>query len=242
MSAPELELDCEQGAQAAAYVLGALEPREAEGYREHLRVCAICREEVDELQPAADALPGSSPRIEASAELIERIMGAVRSEAQLLGAAGAQADRPPAARRRWRPVRVAALAAAATMAAGIAVGALVIDSGSSPAPQRVTSALVAGRARGGHAELRQSGTRAELVVSGIPQPPTGKVYQVWLARAGAPPRPTDALFSVTARGRGVVDVPGSLRGVQRLMVTAEPLGGSPHPTSAPIIIATLGPS
>ena len=106
----------------------------------------------------------------------------------------------------------------------------------------MTQALVAANAPGGHAELRQTGARAELVVSDIPQPPPGKVYQVWLAAPHGAPQPTDALFSVTKDGSASVDVPGSLRGIHLLMVTAEPPGGSRHPTSSPVITATLKPT
>jgi hypothetical protein len=73
----------------------------------------------------------------------------------------------------------------------------------------------------------------------MPQPPAGKIYQVWLARQGCASEPTDALFGVTRSGSGSVAVPQSLHGVAQLLVTAEPDGGSLHPTSAPIIIATL---
>lgn len=241
MSRRAADLDCAQRSQTAAYVLGALGSEEAELYREHLHSCAPCREEIDELQPAADALPETAPRFAASEALVQKVMATVRSEAELLNAAGPQADRPAVKRSRRRTRRVALLAATLTMAAGIAVGALVVASGPS-GDERVTTAHVAASAFGAQARLRQSSERAELVVAGMPQPPAGKVYQVWLARAHGAPQPTDALFSVTADGSGSVDVPGSLRGVKRLMVTAEPIGGSRHPTSAPVITATLLPS
>jgi len=34
-------------------------------------------------------------------------------------------------------------------------------------------------------------------------------------------------------------VPGALRGVARVLVTSEPSGGSPHPTSAPLLTFAL---
>jgi hypothetical protein len=37
-----------------------------------------------------------------------------------------------------------------------------------------------------------------------------------------------------------VGVPGSVKGVSRLMVTAEPAGGTLAPTTAPVIVASLG--
>jgi hypothetical protein len=51
---------------------------------------------------------------------------------------------------------------------------------------------------------------------------------------------TDALFNVTSAGRASVGVPVSLAGARAVMVTAEPRGGSLRPTSAPVIVATLG--
>jgi hypothetical protein len=79
------------------------------------------------------------------------------------------------------------------------------------------------------------GTRAELIVSGMPEPPIGEVYEVWLNRASEPAQPTDALFTVTSSGNGAVDVPGALRSVREVMVTSEPLGGSSKPTSAAVL-------
>ncbi len=73
----------------------------------------------------------------------------------------------------------------------------------------------------------------------MPQPPLGEIYEVWLARTSASPQPTDALFGVTNSGSGSVNVPGSLRGVREVMVTREPLGGSSHPTSAPLLRVVL---
>ena len=91
---------------------------------------------------------------------------------------------------------------------------------------------------GASASLHQIGDRGELVVSGMPQPALGKVYEVWLKRGGASPQPTDALFGVTSLGRGAVTVPSSLRGVKEVLVTSEPLGGSTRPTS-PVLLRVV---
>lgn len=228
--------DCDQHLQAAAYLLGALAPTEAEDYREHLQGCASCREEIEQLAPAANALPAGATPIRAPDELRQAVMKEVRAEAELLRAAGPQADRPPARAHRSRPrLRLALLAASFGIAA--AVIAVLMTAGSPPSP-RVTQARLAANIPGS-AEVRQSGTGAELVVSGIPQPPAGKIYEMWLAKPHQPPRPTEALFSVAADGDASVNVPGGLHGIQTLLVTAEPAGGSAHPTSPPIITATL---
>ncbi len=245
--------ECEERGQAAAYVLRALEHDEVERYREHVARCAVCWAAVAELQPVADSLPAAVPVVVASEALRERVMGSVRSEAELLDAAGARADRPnfarPRARLRLRrPQLLTArpalrrpqlLTAGAALVAGLLIGAIVLNTGSSTPAVRVTTAQLASLPAGAHATVRQVGAHAELVVSGIAQPPRGKIYELWLAGESGAPRPTDALFGVTRSGSASVNVPGDLAGVRRVMVTAEPLGGSQHPTSAPIIVATL---
>ena len=108
--------------------------------------------------------------------------------------------------------------------------------GSSSRPLGETS--VAAEFRGAHASLLKAGSRAELSISGMPQAPVGEVYEVWLSRRGGTPQPTDALFTPTMEGRGSVEVPGSLRGVEEVSVTREPVGGSSHPTS-PVVLRVL---
>lgn len=231
--------ECKERGQAAAYVLAALERQEAARFREHLGDCAVCRADVASLQPVVDSLPTSVPHVVASEELRERVMASVRSEAELLHAAGASADRPHPARPRLRSRRLQVLTVAGAMALGVLVGAIALDTGSRTPTPRVTSAQLASLPAGAKAVLRQVGAHAELVMSGVSQPPSGKIYELWLAREGKAPQPTDALFGVTHSGSASVNVPGNLSGVRQVMVTAEPLGGSPHPTSLAIIVARL---
>jgi anti-sigma-K factor RskA len=236
---PGGERECEQRAQAAAYVLRALEREEAERYREHLDRCGVCSAEVSSLQQIVDSLPASTPRLFAPRVLRERVMATVRSEAELLRAAGAEADRPQPARPGRRLRRPQLILTAAAMGVGLLVGALVINTGSQSPATQGTSAQLASAPPGAQAVLRRVDGHAELVVGGVSQPPRGKIYEIWLAREGGAPLATDALFGVNHSGSASVNVPGNLVGVQKVMVTAEPLGGSTHPTSPPIIIATL---
>jgi anti-sigma-K factor RskA len=232
--------ECEEREQAAAYVLHALEGSEAEHYREHLEHCALCSADVAGLHPVADLLLADVPHVPASPELGERVMASVRPEAELLKAAGAKADRPPSVRLKQRIRRPQLLVGAVAMGVGLLIGAIVINTGSRAPGTRVVPAQVASASSGARASLREVGGHAELVVSGVSQPPRGKIYEIWLARAGADPQATNALFGVTRSGGDAsVDVPGNLAGVHQVMVTAEPLGGSAHPTSSPIIVATL---
>ncbi|HMH46389.1 MAG TPA: anti-sigma factor [Solirubrobacteraceae bacterium] len=241
MSSREPHADCPVSVDAAPYVLGALEDAELQRYREHLSACTSCRAEVAELQSVADELPASAPPVLASAALRERILATVRAEAALLSAAGDEADRPPRQVSRWRTRRFSLLGAGAGLAGAVAVlVAILIGVGSGTSEStKVTRGIVEANAPGARASLRQSDGRAELVVSRMPQPALGKIYEVWLSRGKGDAQPTDALFSVTSGGSGSVAVPHSLRGVKEVMVTSEPLGGSLHPTSQPVIRVAL---
>ena len=74
---------------------------------------------------------------------------------------------------------------------------------------------------------------------GLPAPPSGRVYQVWLKRDGHPPMPTAALFVPSRDGAAAASVPGSLDDVDQVMVTDEPDGGSPQPTGRLLAVADL---
>jgi len=227
--------DC--GLDAAAYVLGALEKDELGAFRAHLSGCAACREETAALQQVADALPAAAPAIAPPQDLRRRVIEAVRVESKG-GASPTLADRRPARPHRRLPFGLprpaGALGGALAVAAAVVVAIVLASGGSSPT--RVIQANVRGA---GTAELILSGGRGELVVSHFPSPGSGRIYQVWLQRPHRAPSPTHTLFGVTTGGAGEVGVAGDLHGVSEVLVTAEPLGGSRVPTTAPVITAQL---
>jgi anti-sigma-K factor RskA len=225
--------DC--GADAAAYVLGALEREEAEAFRAHLTSCVVCRDEVSAFQEVADALPLVARAQPVPHRLRRRLMASVRAEPR-----GSRATRRRLLRLPPGPFTAMsspALTLSAVVAAlVVAIGAVTLFSGASET--RLYSANVSWH---GNAQLRVTGGRGELVVRGMPAPPANKIYEVWLLKRGnRAPSPTSALFSVTSTGSGSVDVPGSLRGVSAVLVTPEPAGGSALPTHAPVLEARLG--
>jgi anti-sigma-K factor RskA len=226
---------CERGTDAGAWVLGALDDSAGAAYGEHLRTCAHCQAEVARLRVPADAMALATEQVAPPPELRDRIMRVVESEAQLLRAAGPEADRPPAPRerraRRWflRPLPVAGLAAA-TLAVGVAGGVLL--SGESTRTVQANVAMA-----GAAATIHISGDRARLEVRGMRNPPPGHVYEVWVKRGDGAPEPAGALFTVL-HGHGAVDV-GSIKDVDVVMVTSEPDGGSVVPSGNPVITAAV---
>ncbi|MGH2900741.1 MAG: anti-sigma factor, partial [Solirubrobacteraceae bacterium] len=183
------------------------------------------------------------PQLTAPPEIRNRVMSVVRAEAELLAAAGPMADRPvrrePA--RRFSLLRLrpwpATVLATSLLALGIGGGALFAGgSGPDRAPRTIACASAPA---GATCQMRVAEGGAKLVVAGLATPPQGRIYQVWLDRDnGTAPEPTEALFSVR-KGRASVDVPGDLTGVEQVLVTDEPLGGSEVPTRQPVIAARV---
>ena len=220
----------------AAYALGALDPSEVASFEAHLPTCAACRDELAAFQHVVDALPMSAPRHPVPRRLRRRVMGAVRRDAEQTGNGRER-------RRGWsverfslqRPAGALAAVAAALVLALVVVGGIAVFGSSSTHTYAAQVTGVQGTAR-----LTVSGGHAQLIVRHFSPPPQGKIYQVWVARKGQAPSSTGVLFSVTRSGNSDVDVPGSLHGVNAVMVTPEPAGGSKAPTHAPVITAMLG--
>ncbi len=236
--------DCPRGIDTGAYVLRALEPDESHGYAEHLEVCGHCRLVVNDLRLAVDALSIAAPQTAPPAALKSRIMAVVGAESELLLAAGPAADRPPVAtvspRRRRRPASrkglrpvLAGVLASALLGLGV-VGGLAVRGGGEP-ETRTLAAWAKGPA---DARLTVTGDRASLELTGMPSPPPGRVYQVWVDRGDGHPQPTHTLFNVRSDGRARVAIDESVAGVERVLVTVERSGDNLAPSTDPVITAT----
>jgi len=220
-----------------AYLLGALSESETLAFEDQLRVDPDLKAEVDHLRVASDALPNSPIQMTPPPELKSRVMAIVNAEAELLHAAGAGADRPAAVKPRrnplaWFTLRPGLALAATVLVLALGVGALVGSSALDGGDETTTVATL------GSAKLiqRDSG-HSTLVASKLKSPGPGRVYQVWLQHKGEAPEPTNALFSTNKNGEASVDVPGSLKDVDAVLVTNEPEGGSTAPTTKPVIAA-----
>jgi anti-sigma-K factor RskA len=224
---------------AALHLLGLLDDEQNEAFLEHARSCAVCRDEIGSLQAAVDVLPATVPQLSAPEHVKRLVMKVVHGEA----VPDARAPRRLPGVRRWlAPVQLTsprpalALGAAVLVAVGVAIGALSASSPSG-ATTRVVSADVT--IAGARATLHQSGGHDWLTVAGMPQPPAGRIYEVWVKRPGGSPQPTSSLFTPTKAGTASAAVPEGLSHGSEVMVTQEPAGGSQAPTSMAIIVARV---
>lgn len=211
--------------ELAAYLLGALDPGEAAALEQHLAGCEECRTELEWLRPAAQLLPEAVERIEPPPELRARIMGEVRDDAK---------PERVATMRRWALPRLAlrpaiGLVLLALLVAGVA-GYAIRDGGESG---EAATTVAAGHAPGVTAKMVREGETGTLRLANVHPLPSGKVLQAWVRR-GKKIESAKTLF-VPDREGDATAVIDHMAGVNAVMVTEEPRGGSDYPTGEPIV-------
>jgi anti-sigma-K factor RskA len=237
MTGPQAAAHRDRRDDLATYALGALGEAEAAALEAHLASCADCRRYLDELRPGIDLLAASVPQLPPPPALRERLLTTVDAEAERI--ADASSPAPRRRRRSWRGLAVrpaTALAAAFVLLAGAAVGYILhgsSGSGRSVTPAHPTPAAPPGSVSASLARVDGSGT---LEVRRMPPLPGRDVYEVWTKR-GPALRP-ESTFVLRRDGSANAAVP-DLSGASAVLVTREPHGGSQHPTSPPLLRASL---
>ena len=227
--------------EIGAYLLGALTDLERQAFERHVAGCAECRDELERLRPAADALPRSVEQVEPPPGLKTSLMEVVESEAR--ERSGEPAARPRAPRR----IRLPSLAGfrpalvAAALALGLVTGFAVAQLGGDDDDARTVAATVdQGRLPDASGRLSIQGAGEDgaiLTVHGMPPAGGERVYQAWVQRDGmVVPQPT---FEVGADGGGAVAVPDDLSGAEAILVTREARGGARAPSERPLIRVPL---
>jgi anti-sigma-K factor RskA len=234
----------------AAWVLGALDPAEADAIRAHVEGCPTCREVAGRLRRVVGAIPLAVEESVPPPRLRERVLAAAAASSRPSGAEVAvRKSRPqPAAPSlsaapplvqfgRRIPFYAVAAVAAVALLAGFLVGQVALR-----APQPPAQSQVARFTMGGHQEM--SGAQANVIdlkadglalvdFRGLPQPGAGRVYEVWLIPKTGNPESV-AVFVPDGNGSKVVLVNRSLAGYSVMAVTNEPApDGSAAPTQQP---------
>ncbi|MFV0126238.1 anti-sigma factor domain-containing protein [Streptomyces sp. HMX112] len=238
-------------APSGAYALNALPDDERAEFERHLRDCPACAQEVRELSATAARL-GTAVASAPPAAMKQQVLAQITTVRQLppTMAPGAITPRAAPGRTGRLPRLVlAACAAVATAFGGVAVWqhqeARQAEEQARRAEQRAADmarVLVAPDAR--TVTGSKGGAKATVVVSreensavflasGLPELSSGKTYQLWFDDGG------------TMRPAGLIGEDGSLMmeggvdGATGMGVTVEPAGGSPRPTTAPVMLMSL---
>ncbi|MCG8926058.1 anti-sigma factor [Lentzea sp. CC55] len=226
-----------------AHALGALPGAERAEFEEHLVRCRACADESAGLVAAAALLGGAVDHV-TPANLRTRVLEAVRLVRQV--PTGSEAV--TVSSRRQGFLRAGALFAAACLTAAAVAGvhgaltaSVVTPVAASPhtpvgdllaAPDL---RLVAAGDRAGTVAMSRSRDEALFLADGLRPLPGDRVYQLWLVdehgpRSAGTARATGEVLSLLATGVGEAG---------EVVLTVEPAGGSPGPTSAPVVTVDL---
>jgi anti-sigma-K factor RskA len=254
----------------AGYLLGTLEPEEAQRFADHLDGCDACRDEVEHLSGLPNLLSDLPPPVAVPAGLEERTFAAIEAAAtagrppeatassrtpgaQEPAAPGAPGGmvipmkRPP--KKGWRRPPLVALAAAAVLIIGLAVGIVASQGGSSNAPlATIRLVAVGGGPAHGTATVRATsgGLTIDMTVEDLRPSPSGTFYTCWLVGRGdtlAHPNRV-SVGSFVVRGTKPVEVhwttAANLRQFPQLGVTLEPDNGNPSHQGPKVLAGTVG--
>lgn len=236
---------------AAAYALGALDDDERKDFDAHLQTCEACRQEAAEFEATTARLAAAvaqSPPPAGKAQVMAAIDG-VRQLPPRVPAPRAVPVLGGFLRRRAVPWALAASVAAAVLG-GVAVwqtqNGQELEQQARLAQQQldaVSAVLAAPDARTAHGKAANGAVttvvasdqqnQAVFTAANLPAPGAGKTYQLWLEHDG------------TMRPAGLIDHDGTVilsgdpADAGAVGLTLEPDGGSPQPTTDPLLLMAL---
>ncbi|MEV7416468.1 anti-sigma factor [Streptomyces sp. NPDC089919] len=236
---------------AAAYTLGALEDGERQAFDAHLQACEACRQEAAEFEATAARLAAAASQPPPAA-VKGQVLAAIDGVRQLPPRVPAPAAAPALSgmvRRRAVPLALAASVAAAVLG-GVAVWQTQhgqeMKQQAHQARQEldaVGAVLAAPDARTVHGKAANGAlttvvasnrqNRAVFSAAHLPAPGAGKTYQLWLDHDGTM-RPAGLLDH-----DGTVILTGDSADAGAVGLTLEPTGGSPQPTTDPLLLMPL---
>lgn len=239
-----------------AYAVNALPEDERREFEDHLAGCPDCTEEVRELRETAARL-GAALAATPPEELKQRVLDEVLRTRQLPPVTDGDHRRDRGPRRRRLGTRLAAVAAAAGIVLAAAFGAVALRSQDemheaqrqmAAAEQRHAemSAIMAapdakmqstgGQALNGTAVMSKDMGKTVFLGSAQRVPPPSHVYQLWFI--GNYGYRSAGVLAADGGGQMQPVVAPLPAGTAGMGVTVEPTGGSPQPTTDPVLKMT----
>jgi len=232
-------MNCETASElAAAYALGALEPAEARAFEEHVTGCPRHDEELAAHRRVTGGLARAADPIAPPAGLRGRILAAAEAERPAPTRTRAPIEFPVERARERGPrfsISWAVAAAFGVIALGLAVWNVSLRSDDDGGPEGPTEYAFAGTGGAGEV-IRVPGSNLVVVeLRDLQNLAADQDYQVWAIAGGEPQS-----LGVLRVQDGTAILAGEATGsIEAVAVTIEPAGGSPLPTSDPILTAPL---
>jgi anti-sigma-K factor RskA len=239
---------------SGAYALDALDNSERERFEQHLQHCEACRQDVRGLHDTATQLALAVARVPPP-QLRAQVLEAAARTGQNLPVSDHRATAQPRHARAPRRARVPRLLGVAAMAAVVVVAVVLGFTAAATQgrldhvqaqEQAIAAVLNAPDAKiavdkvsvGGTATVVFSQARRKIILTtaGLPTLAASKVYELWVLTPRARPA---GLLPAPSNGRTAPLLAGGVASGDKVAVTVEPAGGSPQPTSTPIVAIPL---
>ena len=230
-----------------AYALGALEPSEIARVSVLLDDQPELRATLAELRATADKLPFGLPEAVPPEDLRQRVLD--RATGRANQASTSQPRRPARRLYAWL-AGLSGIAAVAVLAAAIgwvqlfqarndiiATRAVLLETQREVAESQALIASLQGS--GGSASILRTRDGAAVMIAHLPPLEPGRVYQLWRIQGSNSPASAGTFF-VNPQGFTTTALPSGQQpqAGEVVAVTNEPVGGSPGPTSDPLIVGT----
>jgi anti-sigma-K factor RskA len=225
-----------------AFVLGALPEEERREFEEYLTSHPERQAEVDELGAVAGMLALSPQEQQPPPELRRRIMAVVEAEAER---PRSESRSGLARMRTFLGIRTLALGAAALLVVGLFSWNMLLQEQiqdlqsqtRGPRDGRLVTLEGSGAARQARVEVMiLDNDRAVLMAEDMPPVPEDRTFQIWVIENDVP-KPGGHFETGEEWVATIIETP--LGRADSIAITVEPEGGSPQPTTDPMLTARL---
>ncbi|HEY7209758.1 MAG TPA: anti-sigma factor [Bryobacteraceae bacterium] len=226
------------------YLLGALEPEQAAEIDDHLRTqCSHCQEHLQGAAPVAASLSLLAESQEPPARLRSRVLESVnpksRSRNWIFAVAGLSAA--CAALLIVALWTASAIRSSHARIAALQIERVQLEEAVEILSKSDTRAVQFGRAEEPHGRVFVNRNNGVVFVgSALPQLAAGRTFQLWLIPGQGAPE-SAGIFHPNAAGDFVQvrATPVDTSRIHAVAVSVEPAGGSPAPTTTPVLIVPL---
>jgi len=227
-------LTCEEATELLEeYVMGALRPDEGASMTGHLATCRQHDGDLAELRSLLAGLAGTVVEVRPPARLHGMLMAAFDRESGGVPHSAAPSAAPRRPARWWQRPSLAYGAAAALVVAVVGLSAWNVSLRQGREPVVIRESRADGM-RMTVVYLRDQ--RLTVLDVDLPGLPPGRTYQAWAIPAGGGNPVSLGLLG----NRGPVAFKADLSHAGAIAISEEPAGGSPQPTTTPIVVSEIG--